>query len=332
MKILGYITTYNRYDSTLSMCLLSMIMQTRKPDHITIFDDNKEPRDLREVEHYKYLFDLMTQKGIEWNYIYAHKKGAHYSHEMANLMTYDLAWFLDDDQVAESTCLEELEKEMKDGVGAVGGLILKPPATGLPAGIDGKLDDVFKGQNIAWYRWSGEPREVEHLYSSFLYRCGIIHHDIRLSKKVFRGETMFTHSFFLKGYKLIITPKAVTWHFEGAGGCRTEEEEKTNQEMYDHDEQIFHNWLSFQNSGKKLYVLDNGLGDHFMFKSVMKLPDNALLAVCYPEVFPEYELISIAQAKAMVDIEPYNIYKWCAEHNWKGHLKDAFPRLYADIN
>lgn len=334
MKILAYLNTYNRYDSTLPMALMSLIMQTRKPDHITIFDDNKEPKDLREIEHYKYLFNLMDQKGIEWNYVFAQKKGAHYSHEIANTMGYDAAWFIDDDNIAESNVLEELEKELVDGVGAVGGLIIKPPAGNLPPRVTGKLEDIYNGQNLAWYKWSGKPKEVEHLYSGFLYRCNIVHHDLRLSKKVFRGETMFTHSFFLKGYKLICTPKAVTWHFEGAGGCRTPEQERSNNDMYTHDQAIFNEWIRYQKKGKKIYVLNSGKGDHYMFLQAVKIPPKSLVACCYPEVFEgmDLELISINQAHQMVDIKDYDIYRWCAERGWKGTLIEAYAELYKQIN
>lgn len=221
--LLVYLNTYNRYNSTLPLAILSVINQTYKFDKFIMFDDNKveNAKDLREIEHFNYLFKLMDEKGIQWEYRWGQKKGAHFNHEQANMEGFKYAFFIDDDNVLEPDTLENLMAEMKDGVGAVGGLILKPPARDLPPGIDGTLDDVFKGQNIAWYKWTGAPKEVEHLYSSFLYRCGIVHHDLRLSKKAFRGETMFTHSLFLKGYKLICTPKAVTWHFENSqGGCR----------------------------------------------------------------------------------------------------------------
>ena len=335
MKILAYLNTYNRYESTLPMALLSLINQTRKPDHITIFDDNKEPKDLRNIEHYKYLFDLMDQKGIGWNYVFAEKKGAHYSHEKANMMGYDAAYFIDDDNVAESNVLEELEKLLVDGVGAVGGLILKPPASILPTTVRGRMEDVFNGQNVAWYTWEGRPKEVEHLYSGFLYRCNIVHHDLRLSKKVFRGETMFTHSLFLKGYKLIVTPKAITWHFESrVGGCRTPEDEKTNTELYQHDNLLFNEWLNFQKTGKNLVFLNSGKGDHYMALQSGIITPGSVVACCYPECFSgmDLEIISIDQGSHLVDPKDYDIYKWCSENRWKGTLIDAYSELYKQIN
>lgn len=105
----------------------------------------------------------------------------------------------------------------------------------------------------------------------------------------------------------------------------------TSEEMYAHDEKIFHDWLAFQRSGRKLYCLDNGLGDHYMFRQVITPEKDAIIACCYPDVFPEYEKISIAQAKAMTDIEPYNVYKWAGERGWGGTLKEAFVEMYKTL-
>jgi hypothetical protein len=334
MRILAYLNTYKRYDTTLALALSSIITQTRKPDHITIFDDNKDSdkKDLREIEHYKYLFEMMDRKGITWNYVWGYQKGAHHSHEIANTMGYDAAWFLDDDQIAEPTCLEELEKELKEDVGAVGGEVLNPRHGINPGGLDGSLNDVWKGQNIQWYPLD-KVMEVEHVYSSFLYRCNIVHFDLRLSKKAFRGETMFTHAFRQKGYRLILTPKARTWHLENTkGGCRSPEEEATNDAMYKQDNEIFKQWLQFNGLKKKIYVLNNGLGDHYMFLQAIPLDKDAIYAVCYPEPFNGYNVISIAQAQQWVDIKDYDVYAWCYRNNWKGHLIDAFRRMYEDIN
>lgn len=335
MKILAYLNTYNRYDTILPMALMSIILQTRKPDKIIIFDDNKSEnaRDLRQVEHYNYIFKLMDQKGIAWEYRWGHRKGAHFNHEDANMEGFDAAWFLDDDNVAEANVLEELEKQLVDGVGAVGGLILKPPAGPLPAHLDGSMKDVWAGQNLAWYTWNGKPKEVEQLYSGFLYRCGIVHHDLRLTKKVFRGETMFTHSLFLLGYKLICTPKAVTWHFEGAGGCRTKEEEATNNEMYAHDQGLFKKWLDFKNTKKRLYVFADGKGDHYMARQALDIQPGSVIACCYPECFADLdvEIISISEAQQIVDTKDYSIYTWAHKNEWKAPLIDAYREMYKNL-
>ena len=326
-RILVYINTYNRYDTTLPMAILSIINQTRKPDKFIIFDDTKEPRDPRQMEHYLYLLKLLEQKGIPWEYIWAEKKGAHYSHEAANMKGYDLAWFIDDDCVAEPTCLAELLAQMKPDVGAVGGLILQPPASPLPPDAANKIDNLFT-PNIQWHKWDGPPKQVEHIYSQFLYRCGVVHHDLRLSSVVFRGETMFTHSLFLKGYKLIVTPKAIAWHFQTQGGIH----DGQKADNWNHDEQVFRNWLAFKKTGKKLYVLNNGLGDHYMFLQAIKPEPDAIIACCYPEVLEGYNVMSIEDAWKIVDLKDYDVYRWCGVNGWKGTLIEAFKALYEHIN
>ena len=329
MKVLCYLNTYNRYDSTLPMAILSMINQTYRPDKILIFDDTKEDkaRDPRGIEHLNYLFKLMDEKGIAWEYRWGKKKGAHFNHEDANLMGFDLSWFIDDDHVAEPTCLENLIKEMKDGVGAVAGLILQPPAHSLPPNADNRIDNLYL-PNLQWFKWTGRHKEVEHLYSSFLYRCNIVHHDLRLSSVVFRGETMFTHSLFLKGYKLIVTPNAITWHFQTLGGIH----DGQKIDNWNHDQWVFDEWLKFKKTGKKLYVLNGGLGDHYMFLQAIPLDKDAVYAVCYPDLFKGYNVISIGDAEKLVDKKDYDIYQWCSQNNWKGHLIDSYKKLYENLN
>lgn len=333
MKILAYINTYNRTETTLPLAILSIINQTHKPDLLLIWDENKEYKDPHLNPTLNYLLSLAMQKGIQWYWYVGKKKGAHFNHEASNKWDCELAWFLDDDQVAEPNCLENLLKEMKPEVGAVGGLIYKPfPAQLPPTLSNNKIDDIWKGQNIQWYTWVGKPREVEHIYSSFLYRTNISHWDLRLSKKSFRGETMFTHTFFLKGYKLIVTPNAITWHFEGSGGCRSEEEEKSSLQMYHNDDYLFQQWLRFKRTGKKLYVIDGGLGDHYMFLQTFPLEKDAIYAVCYPDLFKGYNTMSIAEAEKLVDRNMYNAYDWATMNNWTGTYIGALKKIYENLN
>ena len=334
MKVCSYINTYNRTDTLLPMAILSILNQTIKPQALIIFDENKEFKNPLENTTIKYLLDLSVEKGIPWFWLPGDKKGAHHNHEKANIMKdYDLFWFLDDDQVAQPDCLEKLLEEMRDGVGAVAGLILKTPTKELIPGLDGTLKDVWSGQNLQWYRWSGDSKETEHLYSSFLYRGNISHFDLRFSKKSFRCETQFTHSLFLKGYKLIVTPKAITWHFEGDGGCRSEEEEKSNLDMYNSDNKLFIDWLKTKQSGKKIYVLNGGVGDCYMFLQAIEPEPGSIIACCYPECFDgkDVKIISIAEAKMLVDDKDYDIYKWCHENKWKGNLIGAYKALYTKM-
>lgn len=331
--LLCYINTYNRTETTLPLAVLSVLNQTYKPDALVIFDDNKEFKNPLENSVLKYLLDLSMEKGIQWFWEPGQKKGAHFNHESANKMGYKLNFFIDDDHVLEKNVIEKLVKEMTPDVGAVAGLILKTPTTPLPNWLkNNKMDDLYNGENIQWHTWAGKPRECEHLYSSFLYRPNIAHWDTRLSRKTFRGETMFTHSFFLKGYKLIVTPDAITYHFEGQGGCRSAEQEKSNQEMYAYDDQIFRDWLNFKRTGKKLYFLNEGLGDNYMFKQVIEPEKDTIIATCFPDIWQDYKVISIAEAEKLVDKKDYSVYEWATFMNWKGTLQEAYLTMYENIN
>lgn len=327
-NILAYVSTLDRYD-TLPHTLISIAFQTLKPDHLIIFDDNEQPKDLRQIEIYRYCFSLLEDKGITWEIIWGAKKGQHYNHEAANQMkNFQFAWRIDDDEAAETNVLEELKKEMKDGVGAVAGLVIPPCAQDLPD--DYKLGDVGGWPLYQWTKWNGNPVEVKDLYSSFLYRTNIAHYDLRLSHVAHREETLFTHSLYKAGYKLIVTPKATTWHFKNSsGGIR-----KYPEACFYYDEQIFQEFLG--NPHEKLIVLNNALGDHYAFRKiiseVIKKHGKLAVACCYPKVFEGFDvkILSIADALQITggNIHEYDIYKKMVDWNWKQPLSEAFKKMY----
>jgi hypothetical protein len=337
MKILVSLCTRGRYENYLPMALLSLAIQTRKPDHIRIYDDNDVPIDIRNIPAINYVLLLLQEKGISWDLEYGLKKGQHFNDERANIAGYDYVLRFDDDCVAESDYLENLTKEMKDDVGAVGGLVLQPIASKiLPSNALNKIRDIY-APNIQWFNWEGESKEVEHLHSSFLYRTNIAHFDLSLSQVSFRGETMFTHELYMKGYKLIVTPTAKVWHFQSSvGGDRTESEEKKRAELYSHDEKIFNTWLSInriEDDSKAIY-LDNGLGDHIVFSTLLddlkKKYGKLKIYCCYPGIFAGEDIRSVAEGmKIIPDVNKYNIYEWMWRNNWEDSLSEAFKKMYA---
>ena len=74
---------------------------------------------------------------------------------------------------------------------------------------------------------------------------------------------------FLTGWKLIITPKAITHHFrQNDGGIR----DFRNKEYWEHDEKIFEGYMERWERSEKQpvhIVLDCGMGDHIAFKMVL---------------------------------------------------------------
>lgn len=317
-KILCSIGTRGRYDSTLPLALQSIILQNKKVDKLVIFDDNDTPRDVRNDLIYQNLFMMMDLKGISWEWIYAEKKGTHYNHQKANCMGYEWVWRMDDDAIAEPNTLENLWKYIGPEVGAIGGSILTPPFK-IGLNSTGKIEDIEVEQNLQW-DYIDKVKEVDHLHCSFLYRAGIHDYNLMLSKVAHREETLFTYGLKQRGYKILIVP-AVTWHLKNKiGGIRD-----GVAAMYEHDEKIFREIIKLKD--RTIVVLDNGLGDHIVFKHVLSEIKNPVIFSCYPEIIPGQ---SISDARALLNdgIEDYNIYRKMDEWNWKGSLEDAFRKLY----
>ena len=149
-KILCSIATKGRYFTTLPMVIEAIINQTKKPDKLIIFDDNDEPQDMRNHFLYQHLFHILNVKGIEWEWLYAEKKGQHHIHQMANTMGYDWVWRIDDDAIPEPNVLEELSSWIDKDVGAIGGSILTLPYLPDTSQSTGKIEDIDSEPNIQW--------------------------------------------------------------------------------------------------------------------------------------------------------------------------------------
>lgn len=317
-KVLCSIATRGRYETTLPLALNAVLNQTRPVDKLVIFDDNDEPKDLRESSIYGHLFKILDIRNIAWEVIYAPKKGQHYAHQMANLMGYEWVWRVDDDCIPEPNVLENLLKHVGPGIGAIGGSILTPPifdvnATGLIKNLDNE-------PNIQW-GFISDVKEVEHLHCSFIYKSGVNDFNLNLSRVAHREETLFTYGLFLKGYKILTVPDAVSWHLKSpTGGIRSE----TQQEMYAHDEFLFRNFLEYKD--KTIVVLDCGMGDHIVFSHILPEIKNPEVFTCYPDIVPGRP---IAEAQYLFgNLDGYNIYGKMAQWGWKDSLENAYRKLY----
>ncbi len=331
---------------TLPMTISAILHQTHKPQRLVIYNDG-EQQSLEEVEPIKSLLRMaIDHLGIQWTVYATEKKGqvACHQHALDDAQT-DLIWRVDDDEIPEPDCLENLLAEMKEGVGAVGGLVHHPGGVGpLPDWIDGSLNDVTKGVNIAWYDWNGGPRECAHLYSTFIFSVEAARkaggYCMNLSPAGHREETMFTSSINRAGYKLICTPAAKTWHLrQAAGGIRS----FTDTSLWERDEVIFQEYLRTVGQTKDdqhLVILDSGLGDHLLFRGLLvdefmrKYPDRKwLIAVCYPEVFeniPNVTIMSIAEAKLIVGdkYSSYSLFEYGWHHGNGRHILDVMREFF----
>ena len=320
-KILCSIATRGRYHTTLPLVLEAVINQTWLPNKIVIFDDNDEPQDMRKELIYQHFFQIMAIKGIEWEWLFAEKKGQHHIHQRANTMGFDWVWRVDDDCIPESTVLQSLYSHAIQfpNVGAVGGAILTPPLQNTSKST-GFIKDIDFEPNIQWNFIDG-IKEVEHLHCSFLYKAGVYDFNIGLSRVAHREETLFTYGLHQKGYKILAIPHAITWHLKNPeGGIRSE----SKQEMFAHDEAIFRNIVGLSDS--TIIVLNCGAGDHIVFSHILPEIPNPVIFTCYPEIVPGK---SIAEAQALFgDLDQWNIYKKMDQWKWKGSLEDAYRKLY----
>lgn len=320
MRILCSIATRGRYHTTLPGVLQAVINQTRLPDKLVIFDDNDEPKDMRQEFIYQNFFRMLDIKGVAWEWLFANKKGQHHIHQAANMMGYDWVWRVDDDAIPESNVLESLCNYAFDDVGAVGGSILTPYMPIDASKSTGKIKNIDIEPNIQWGKIK-ETKAVEHLHCSFLYRAGVHDYNLGLSRVAHREETLFTYGLFKKGYRLLTVPKAVTWHLKNPeGGIRSESKE----ELYAHDETIYKNLIGL--SDHTVVVLNGGFGDHIVFSRILGDLHNPIVYGCYPEVIP---CRSIAEAQALFgNLDQWNVYKKMADWKWAGTLEDAYRKLY----
>lgn len=346
------ISTKDRYFTTLPLTISAVANQTRKVDKLVIYDDG-EQLDLRMLSPFEGLLKMLDELKIKWEIVRTPREGqvANHQHCLATADT-DFIWRVDDDEIPAPDCLNVLLNTIRDygdggqfdSIGAIAGLVHHPGAVSpLPEFVDGTLKDVQAGLNMQWFDFNSYPREVEHLYSTFLYRVEAGRkaggYPRALSAIGHREETIFSHSIKRAGYKLIVTPYARTWHLrEQTGGIRS----FSDQSLWERDENVFRGYLKEWGYDRpvptKVIVLDCGIGDHFAFLSVLPKikeahPDKDLvLAVCYPSVFDgqDLKLISIADAKNMLGdrYDDYSIYKHLWDRNWDSSLSDGMLAMH----
>lgn len=345
MTVTATISTKGRMATTLPLAIEAIALQTVRPKQLVIWDDNSEFKDLQGVSPYSHLFPLLMSKGIQWFHLPGGRVGQVYNHQVSlQQADTEFVWRLDDDNAPEPTCLERLLQVAQDPkVGAVGGLVHDPRAVSpRPSFVTSKIDAILNPFNLQWYSWSGVPEEVDHLYSTFLYRAEAGRRAGGYSKLLspvgHREETMFSHEIKRAGYKLLVTPEALTWHFrEGTGGIRS----YTDGSLWDKDEKVFR--AKLQEWGVvpreyKIVVLNNGLGDHFMFKSIIpelieKNPGKRIIiANCFPEVFKDVEGVTMASIwdalAAFGNLRQWDAYVEAADRQWTKPFADLFRSMY----
>ena len=339
-----YISTKDRYQSTLPLAISSIISQTVLPKKFILFEDG-EKFDIRTDGTYLHLLHLLDEKKIEWEVIFGKGLGQVHNHDTAvNICRTKHLWRLDDDNCAEPNVLEGLlnciEKDSK--IGAVGGLVIDPTQIKYndDPNIKNDLNHIYDQPNVQWFKSrTSEVISVDHLYSSFLYRKDASKHGycIKLSPVSHREESIFTIEMKRNGWQILVNKGVTTWHLRNSsGGIRS----YTDKALWDHDEDIFkkkmEEWKTNVVDNSKYVVLDCGLGDTWNFLNILpeikkKYGDKLVIACCYPQVFEGQgvRLASIQEAKDKLNsIEQYNIYRWAGERRWNKSLLEAFIGMY----
>lgn len=344
-KVTVEISTKNRYD-ILSNCLQSVISQTYKPFKIILFDDSDNPIDLRNDSKFFNLFRIMDIKGIQWEVVFGEKVGQVANHQKA-LERCETEWLYrcDDDNILECNTLEKLIRHtFNDKVGAVASCVLHPGAFFHPNSTSGKIEDCNFKYAVQFAKFDG-VQSVDHLYSTFLYRksAAIKHgYEKGLSRVGHREETLFSYQMKRAGWDLLVDGSAITWHFQfPTGGIR----DFSDGSLWWKDQQLFEKRMSewgVNFTKYKFVYLDNGIGDHFAFKHILKevkakfSDHKIIIAPCYPEVFADeegIELIDLNSGKILGRdwVEKLNIYRFCFENKWSdkdGNLVEAFRKMY----
>jgi glycosyltransferase involved in cell wall biosynthesis len=346
--VTAYVSTKGRYTTTLPGCLTAIANQTLKPKSIIIFQDDHQDFNMQESSVYRnILYGLFQQKGIEWSVVYGEGKGQVLNHQKAiDIAKTEWLWRVDDDNVPEPNVLEGLCKHIDHKVGAVASAVIDPLYTpSKETIISTEIKYINISPNFQWLK-SNSVVSADHLYSTFLVRKAAAAHGYNkdLSVVGHREETLFTHEMKRNGWDLIIDTNLVTWHLrESTGGIRS----FSDGNLWGHDEGIFNKKMAewgIKLAGRVLVNLDAGIGDHWMFKSVLEMllnknvHDMIIVAACYPAVFEDLKkkygnlnIISIADGNNMFgkdQMDKQNIYRWCIENNWTGHIQLAMEKLY----
>jgi len=337
------VSTKDRYQTTLAPCISAIVNQTRKPEKLKIYDDGAQ-ENLFELAPFSGLLRLAQDKGIDVEVLSTPRKGqvGNHQHCLDNATT-EVVWRVDDDELPEPDCLANLLAELKDGVGAVAGLVHHPAnVQPLPADLSGNLTDIDRG-NLQWYEWNSGPREVEHLYSTFAYKVSAAKeaggYPMELSPVGHREESIFSARINRAGYKLLVTPHAKTIHLqEATGGIRSYHDGT----LWQHDERVFQEYLKAWGlpvHDTKMVVCDFGLGDHLILKGIWgelkrKFPERKwTLALCFPEVFAgeDATIISIADAKLLLGsrYDEHSVYRYAWDNNFVKPMPEVMMEFFS---
>ncbi len=247
-KITVLLATCNRYDTTLPLCLMSIINQSYLPDRVVLVDDSLEKR-FYEYKILKNILILLKERNIEFDYFYGDSKGAVPALQLG-LDNIEDGWVLktDDDNVLPYNALELFTKNIKPNIGAMSGIIIdhhfKRYQQDNPDKVSTKIDgyyncieNIYTELNIQMVvNQTNEIKSVQHLYSNYFFRREVANnYPEELQPSSHREETIFTYNIFREGFDLIVIPKIKINHLsyeENTGNNQWAEIHRTNNELF----------------------------------------------------------------------------------------------------
>jgi len=344
------ICTRDRTFTTLPMAVQSVLAQTKLPEKIIIYFDGK-PVDITKHPLWVYITNHIRHKNVQYVFSQTQSVGQVKNHEAARILsTTDLIYRLDDDEIMEPDVLEKLHKVIMsdEQIGAVGPLVLNPnnPPSRPPSFAKNKIEEInFFCINLQWFRpVKSDLIDVDHLHSSFLYRVSASSpYCDKLSIKGHMEESMFSYEIKRNGFKVLVDPKSVVWHYRNPeGGIRSHDAPTPEQDsaMFASDEMVFREKIKeWGIKPKEFHLISSmfGIGDSLLLRSL--LPEiqkyqnrNLIIVTTHPEIFDGYEVMDPYSAdiglKSIGDnLERYNAYNWCSRNNWQGTFKDAIVEM-----
>jgi GT2 family glycosyltransferase/glycosyltransferase involved in cell wall biosynthesis len=244
-RVMIDIVTRDRH-SYLCSLLTSLLDQTFKDwDVIIQCDDSDDmmPNDFQIMS----TMERLTNEGHSWRIIRSHRQGPHVAHDRTLNMTkddpygYKLICRIDDDIVIRPDFLEKLYSvylsDDKCELAAVSGVYPDPRRSlreqTAPSGYESDINYAGRiDHNVPWpyvcvYPEGAKCREMEHLYSSFMYRTEAaiaVGGYCKLYSQIgHREESDFSYRLYLGGWKLLVNPEAIGFHYAAPnGGIRSQ--------------------------------------------------------------------------------------------------------------
>ncbi len=264
IDVLVEILTSKRTFTTLPMSLTSILSQTKIPRTLLLLWNDTEEYNETNPNHYhiRSILKSIENRGTDVIVLNSDKDHISKKHQFAlETNRYNVKckyqYRMDDDCVAEPNTLENLYNFLENNSKcyAVGPLVVDNDySVNLnEAKISSKIENIFDSVNEQWININRGKLNVDHLYSSFMFRISDndINYNINLSPISHREETFFTFGMKVKGYSLFIDTNTKIWHYRNIiGGNRNYKDTEAEQYILN-DEKIFQEYLINNNILKK---------------------------------------------------------------------------------